>query len=219
LGEAHDLGFNPMAMLLWNRCHRKGGLILRSFPQWSKALSSESGRTLEDYLSCRDNPCDICQKNNHESWAQVHPFLGVDAIHCECSNPNVLADAFMCRTCLMVNHEGVLEASEDKLRLKWEEAEANRLKELARFDFHQITNEQRESFKTLRGDGWANGCVTIMKDNDRRIQDRHTEAAALWFLKLGQNVSWNDFAVLVEQIAELDTPVKPPEFRKSPQLR
>jgi hypothetical protein len=217
LGEAHDLGFNPMAMLLWNRCHRKGGLIFRSFPQWAKALSSESGRTLEDYLSCRDNPCDICQKNNYKSWTQVHPFLGVDAIHCECSNPHVLADAFLCQICLMINREGVLEPSKEKLRAEWEEAEAKRLNKLARFEFRRITVEEADTFKTLRRDGWTNGCVKLMKERDIRISDRHTEAAALWFLKLGQPVSWDDFTVLVEQIADLDTSVEPPEFRKPPQ--
>jgi hypothetical protein len=226
LDNARKLRVNPMAMLLWNRCHRKGGLVFRSFRQWYGAMTSEAMRATEDYLACVETPCEICQKNNYQSWTQNHPFLGVDAIHCACPEPFALADTFMCHHCLMVNHKGALEPSQEKLRLEWEEAEAKRVEKLARFEFREITDEEQKAFIAMRGEeGWTKGRLKEMTTaktcngvvTHPAVWDwKCARAAILWFLKLRQPVSWDNFGILVEQIAELDKPVDEPPSSASP---
>lgn len=86
----------------------------------------------------------------------------------------------------------------------WQEAEARRLAELAKFDFTTPTTEAVEAFKQLLGEGWTPGCVKANFD-DGLWQHQHAYAASAFFLKKQEKVSWDEFCALVNYIKELET--------------
>lgn len=218
--EARGLGFNPMAQLLHNRSHHKptgkhGGLYLRSFQQWHKAITA--GRILNDYDTCLKNPCDICKEHAYGKWVKDHPMLGVDAIECGCKN--TLSVNYRCNACLMENNGMRLVKSKDLLRVEWQEAEAQRKEKLARFDMRYATQEEYESFKSLLATDWPSGAIkpkTTRGPNDEPaewgLEELH--AAALLFLKHGQTVTWDEFEATVNTVKELMTPIPNPEEAK-----
>jgi hypothetical protein len=221
---AREREFNPYAMLLHNRCHQKrdgknGGLWLRDFPKWRVALESESQRMLEDYQRCLETPCEICIRNKHSDWTKLHPFLGVDGIHCECPKPSILALNWQCNACQTVNQDMLLVPSKARLQTECDEAESQRLEKLSEFDLRLATKEEIDGFKPLR-DGWPEGAyqakITDQKYADQVIhpaawKHEHANAAVLFFLRLGKPVGWDAFSTLVEQIAALDKQTPMPE--------
>jgi hypothetical protein len=220
--DARSVGFNPMAMLLHNRSHKKGGLYLRSFAQWYGALNSETMRVMEDYLACRDNPCEVCIKNKHEQWITKYPFVGVDAIHCSCPGPNPLAHNYTCRTCLMMNNKGVLEPSEAKLKQEWEQAEAIRLAKLAKFNFANPTEEEIAAFKKLVSPDWPTGRIKEMLDkNAGKVSAvwtrRSVNAAYNKFLQYPDRLGldWEEFKAAVEHVGfmDIETPMPEPKAK------
>jgi hypothetical protein len=119
----------------------------------------KSNRTINDYLACMKKPCDDCCRNNYTSWTKEHPMLGVDAIHCECPEPQLLVLGYRCTVCLMANNKMKLEPSTERLQLDWEESDHERRQKLDKFDFTPPTVEKQEVFKNLRGEGWVDGCL------------------------------------------------------------
>jgi hypothetical protein len=216
--DARCAGYNPYALFLHNHAHyplkgKNSGLRLRSFAQWAKALST-STRMLNNYLDCIKNPCDDCRKADYVSWSRDNPMLGVDAIHCACTPPRLVAIGYHCSACLMANKDMELKASPDRLRKDWQQAEIERWDKLTKYDFRQITHEDEQAFKAMRGaDGWVAGRLKemitpkVLSDQvtEPAVWDsKYAQAAILYFLDLGQAVSWEAFSAMVEQIRTLD---------------
>jgi hypothetical protein len=218
MANARIEGYNPYAMLLMNRAHyplrgKNSGLRFRSFLQWNKALAA-STRTINEYLECRDKPCELCVKACSNLWTKEHPMLGLDAIHCEFST--VLPLGYQCKVCLMANQGMALEPSKDRLRRDWEEAEAKRKEKLAKFDLGNPATEKVETFRLLRGEGWPDGCIKAKIGSKPPVwQVPHVNAAINFFLQQGRHVGWEEFCLLVEQIKGLDAETPLPEAQEA----
>lgn len=171
---------DALDVLAYNQSHKPSSMVIRSWEYfWVKVLKEgTSNYLLDDYATHDSEHCKTCKERGLVSLAKKQEARQREAVH------------------------RALEEAEAR-RL---EAEAKRLEALARFEFREVTNEEVESFRTLLGDGWTHGCIKKMKD-EQSWQDRHIIPASLWFLKLGQPVSWADFSTLVEQIRELDKPI------------
>ncbi|HWY59999.1 MAG TPA: hypothetical protein VNZ03_36385 [Terriglobales bacterium] len=153
-------GYNPYALLLHNRSHhppkgRNGGLYFRSFQQWNSGEQPHHQRLPGMHEETLRR---LLQEQLHE-LDKEHPMLGVDAIHCECPEPQLLVLGYRCTVCLMANNKMKLEPRPERLQLDWEESDHERRQKLDKFDFTPPTVEKQEVFKNLRGEGWVDGCL------------------------------------------------------------
>jgi hypothetical protein len=53
---------DPLALLKWNRAHKKGGLIIRSLSQFFKALGAKNHALLNDYATHDFESCKECKR-------------------------------------------------------------------------------------------------------------------------------------------------------------
>jgi hypothetical protein len=172
---------DALDLLAWNRVHKRGNWYIRSCVQYLAAVLSEKDHLLNDYMTHDFDHCKQCKEHSLVSWTK--------------------------------KQEAEQEEAE---RAAWVEAENERLEKLGQFEFREPTPEEQKAFIAMRGEeGW-----TVGKLKERTTPKmwsgvvthpaawpwQYASAAILWFLKLGQPVSWESFGILVEQIRELDKP-------------
>jgi hypothetical protein len=177
------VGIDALDVLTWNRAHKKGLWYLRSCTQFLAALRSEEDHLLNDYTTDDSEHCKTCKEHKLVSWTTLREE----------------------------QQEREQEAERKEAMVA---AEARRLEELSRYDLREPTQEEADALKPLLSDGWTEGCVRTMitprmwsgqVTHPAAWKREHAGAAMLFFLKLGQPVTWDAFGFLVEQIKALDT--------------
>jgi hypothetical protein len=179
-------------LLLWNRTHKKGKYILLGNRQLFTALTTGKQSLLTQYGTHNFEECKVCEKHKLISPARRRALWEEEADRKRQAEEN---------------QKAAEEVEPDAL----ERAEAQRLQELARYNFDQPTEEQITKFKALCSHGWTKGSDPYCYG----WQTRHVNATVHRFLAINQShvcdnlrfkMRFEPFADSIDYVESLDIP-------------